>query len=234
MAEKATVAALDPIDVVERAKDFWARFSNIIIYTGSGVIILLLSWLAYKNFVKIPNEDKANDLLFPTERIFDKMTQAGFSKDSINFVLNGGNGVTGVLKIANNYGSTPAGNRANLIAGACYLHSGDFANAVKHLKEFSTKATQVQTAADLMLGDAYSELKNNDEALDAYKKAASVNDKDEFMAPEALYREGLFAETIGKTDVAIDCYQKIKDNYPKSAHAAAMDKYLARLGVVNN
>ena len=32
---------------------------------------------------------------------------------------------------------------------------------------------------------------------------------------------------------AIELFQKLKDNYPKSSHAAEMDKYLARLGVVN-
>ena len=99
------------------------------------------------------------------------------------------------------------------------------------MKDFSTTATQVQTAAYTMLGDAYAELKNNDEALNYYKKAASVNTKDEFMTAEAMFRAGLFAETIGKTSDAIELYQKIKDEYPKNSHASEMDKYLARLGV---
>ncbi|MER8145791.1 tetratricopeptide repeat protein, partial [Acinetobacter baumannii] len=96
---------------------------------------------------------------------------------SIKMVLDGGNGLQGVLKVASTYGSTNAGNRAHFIAGACYLHSKDFNNAVKHLKDFSTKATQVQSAAFSMLGDAYAELKKNDDAFDYYKKAINVNTK---------------------------------------------------------
>jgi len=236
MADKKVQAATSSysqeIDVVERMRGFWEKFNNIILYTGAALLILVIGFFVYKTYIKQPREDKAADLIFPVENLFDQMAQTSFSADSINMVLQGGNGVAGVLKIANDYGGTAAGNTAKYIAGACYLHNGDFKNAVKYLKEFSTSATQVQTAADLMIGDAYSEMKNNDDALDYYKKAAAVNTKDEFMTPEALYKEGLFAETIGKTDDAITAYQSIKDNYPKSLHAPEMDKYLARLGVL--
>ena len=223
----------DELEVVEKAKDFWFRYSKPVTYIATAIILVFGGWYLYKNFVVLPQQEKANDMIFPAENLFDKMAQEGFNKDSIGLVLNGSDGITGVLKIANNYGSTPAGNRAKIIAGACYLHSGDFNNAVKYLSDVSsTKATQVQTTVYSMLGDAYSELKNSDEALSYYKKAAEVNDKDDFMTSEALYKEGLYAETIGKTDDAIAIYENIRDNYPKTAHAAEMDKYLARLGVV--
>ncbi len=71
-----------------------------------------------------------------------------------------------------------------------------------------------------MLGDAYAELKKNDDALDYYKKAAAVNTKDEFMTAEALYKAALFAETTGKTKEAIEIFKKIKDEYPKSSRAS--------------
>ena len=66
-----------------------------------------------------------------------------------------------------------------------------------------------------------------------YKKAIAVNTNDEFMTGEALYKAGLFAESIGKTKEAVEYFQKIKDGYPKNGHAADVDKYLARLGVLN-
>ncbi|HMG82230.1 MAG TPA: tetratricopeptide repeat protein, partial [Ferruginibacter sp.] len=216
-----------------KAKDFWAKFSNQVIYVGSAVIIVGGLWLAYSNFIQKPKEAKADDLLFPVEGLFDKMAQTGFSKDSVNIVLNGGNGIAGVLKIASTYSSTPAGNRAKYIAGACYLHTGDYANAVKELKDFSTKATQVQSAAYSMLGDAYAELNNNDDAFTYYKKSASVNDKDEFSASEGYFKAALFAQTTGKTSDAIELFQKVRDDYPNSAHARDIDKYLAQLGVLN-
>jgi TolA-binding protein len=224
---------MEETQIVDKAKDFWAKFSNQVIYIGSAVIIIGGLWLGYRNFIQEPKMAKADDLIFPAENIFDKMAQQGFNKDSINIVLNGADGITGVLKIASTYNGTPAGERAKYMAGACYLHNGDYANAVKELKEFSTKATQVQSAAYSMLGDAYAELNNNDDAFTYYKKSATVNDKDEFSASEGYFKAALFAQSTGKTSDAIELFQKVKDDYPNSAHARDIDKYLAQLGVLN-
>jgi tetratricopeptide (TPR) repeat protein len=236
MSEKqVTAEVVEKNEAVERAKDFWAKFSKPIIYIGTAVIVLVGGWYGYSKFVKQPNEIKAAEMLFPVEHLFDKMAQQGtFSKDSINWVLNGGNGIsTGVLKLISNYSGTSAGNRAHYIAGACYLQSGDFNNAIKHLKDFSTSATQIQSRAYSMLGDASAELKKNDDAFDYYKKAAAVNTKDEFITAEALYRAAGFAETTGKTNDAIEMYKKIRDEYPNTSRGKDVDKYLARLGVLN-
>jgi TolA-binding protein len=236
MSEKqVTVEAVETNEVVEKAKDFWARFSKPIIYAGSAIILLAGAWIGYNKFIKEPNEAKAVDMIFPAETLFDKMAQQGnFNKDSINLVLNGGTGISaGVLKVISSYGGTEQGNRAKFIAGACYLHLGDFNNAIKYLKDYSTSATQVQTSAYMMLGDASAELKKNDDALGYFKKAASVNTKDEFMTPEALYKAAQLAESMNKTSDAIDFFKKIRDEYPKTSRAADIDKNLARLGVLN-
>lgn len=201
MAEKQVIAeSAESVEIIERAKGFWAKFSKPIIYIGSAIILVVGGWLGYKNLVKLPNEQKAADIIFPAEQLFDKMaTQAGFNKDSINLVLNGGNGISaGVLKVASTYGSTAAGNRAHFIAGACYLHNKDFNNAIKQLKEFSTSATQVQAAAYNMLGDANAELKKNDEAFDYYKKAISVNPKDDFMTRKLYTKLGCLLSQLVK------------------------------------
>ena len=238
MAEKqVTVTGVETNEIVERAKGFWAKFSKPIIYVGGAIILLAGGWLAYKNLVKAPNDEKSAEQIFPAEQLFDKMTQSGFNKDSIGLVLNGGNGITGVLKVASNYGGTASGNRAHFIAGACYLHNKDFNNAVKHLKEFSTSSKQPQSAAYRMLGDAYAELKQNDDAFTYYKKAVDVADvKDESTRFLSLSRVALFCEATGKTKEAIDYYQQIKEEITPAFLRDnridfQVDKYLARLGV---
>lgn len=238
MAEKqVTVTEVETNEIVEKAKGFWAKFSKPIIYAGTAIILVAGGWLGYKNLVMVPNEAKSAEQIFPAEQLFDKMTQQGFNKDSIGIVLNGGNGITGVLKVAGNYGGTAAGNRAHFIAGACYLHNKDFNNAIKHLKEFSTTSKQPQSACYRMLGDAYSELKQNDEALNYYKKAVDVADaKDESTRFLSLSRAALFCEATGKTKEAIDFYQQIKDEITPAFLRDnridfPVDKYLGRLGV---
>ncbi len=240
MAEQQVIdtnSAVETNEIIDKAKGFWAKFSTPIIYVGGAIILLAVGWLAYKNLVKLPNETKSAEQIFPAEQLFDKMTQSGFNKDSIGVVLNGGNGIIGVLKVADNFGGTAAGKRAHFIAGACYLHSKDFNNAVKHLKEFSTDSKQPQSASYRMMGDAYSELKQNDDALNYYKKAINVADaKDESTKFLSLSRAALFCEATGKTKEAIDYYQQIKDDitpgfFRDNRIDFQVDKYLARLGV---
>ena len=60
-------------EYVEKAKGFWAQYSKIIIIAGSVVIAVLGGYLGYKYLVAIPNEKKANDLIFPAEKLFGKV-----------------------------------------------------------------------------------------------------------------------------------------------------------------
>ena len=244
MAEKVKVENVEVNAAVERAKGFWAKFSKPITYVGSAIIILIGGWYAYKFFYKAPKEEKASELVFPAEKIFGKMAAgSSFAKDSVNLVLNGGvtsegDKVNGLLTVANNYGGTAAGNRAEYIIGACYLHVGDFDKAVKYLKEFDGHgAGQIQSAAYRMLGDAYAELKKNDDALSYYSKAVdAASSKDESTKFLSLSRAALFCDAIGKTKEEIGFLQQIKDEispdfFRNNRVDFDADKYLAKLGV---
>jgi tetratricopeptide (TPR) repeat protein len=237
MAEKVKVETLQQPDVVERAKGFWAQYSRHIIIGGTAVIVLLGCYLGYKYLVKLPKEKKASELVFPAEKLWGKMTNSPtYSKDTINIVLNGdkASGVTGLLKIISSYGGTPAGNRAEYMAGVCYLNLKQFDKAIKHLKDFDGNgANQIQGKAYLMIGHAYAEQKKTGDALDYYKKAASIDEEDEGMTTEALFIAARYAEATGKTKDAIELFEKLKDKYPASQKVTSGDveKYLARLGV---
>lgn len=241
MAEKVIVTTKDNIITETHTvkKDFWTTYSKPIIYAGSALILLLGAYFGYQKLVKEPKEIKAADAIFPAENLFDKMTQSGFNKDTVNLVLNGGAGsdgtqITGLLKIISNHGNTLNANRAEYMAGACYLHIKEFAKAVKHLSEFDANgASQVEIKKYMMLANAYAEQKKTDDALTAFKKAASVNEKDEVFTAEALVTGAAYAEVIGKQKEAVDMYQQVKDKYPNypAVQNGDVDKYLAKLGV---
>ena len=146
--------------------------------------------------------------------------------------MQGDNINPGFLKIISRYGSTRAANLATFYAGSCYMKMGDFNNAIKYLKDFSTPALQVQARAYGLLGDAYSELNKKEDAVTAYKKAGTLFEKDDLISPEYLFRAGYLYESMGKNKEAIEMYQMIKDKYPSSQRGYDIDRYLARLGVV--
>ena len=136
----------------------------------------------------------------------------------------------------NNYSGTTAANRAAYMTGAGYLHLKKFDQAIKYLKEFDGHgADQVQSKAYLMLGHAYAENKNTSEALSYYKKAAHLNTKDEVSSADALLIAAAYADATGNSKEAIDLYTELKDKYPTNTAVinGEVDKYLARLGVVN-
>jgi TolA-binding protein len=237
MADKQVKTEQASIDVVAKAKGFWASNSKMIMIVGSAVILLVGGYLGYKYFYKLPNEKKANDLIFPAEKLFDLMSgSSSYNKDTVNIVLNGDrpNGVTGLLKIASSYSGTKSGNRAEYMIGACYLHLKQFDKAIKHLKEFDGNgADQIQSKAYILLGHAYAEQKKTDDALDYYTKAGHISGLDEAMASEALFTAGRYAEALGKAKEATELFQELKDKYPASQRVGSgeVDKYLASLGV---
>lgn len=222
------------VDVVTRARGFWEKNSKPIIYISTAIILLVGGWLVYKYMFKLPQEEKANDAVFVVQKYFSDFSNSPDSlKETLaNRVLNGDGANPGALKFISKYDGTAAANLCRYYAGASYLHLKQFDKAIKYLKDFSTGATQVQSRAYGMIGDANAELKKNNEALDYYKKAADLNKKDEFTSSEFLFRAGLFAETIGKKQEAIELYKKIKTDYPLTDKAANIDRYLARLGEV--
>lgn len=232
MADKSIVQK--EVDVIQKARGFWVNYNKPVTYIGSAIIIVLGGWFVYKYMFKLPTEDKANDAVFVTQRYFSDFSNA--PADSIKIILaakclNGDGVNTGALKIINKFPGTAAANLCEYYAGACYLQLKQFDKSIRFLKDFDGHgATQIKSRAYGMIADASAELNKNDQALEYYKKAANVDDKDEYTSSEFLFRAALFAEATGKTKEAVELFKKIKEEYPLSEKAADVDKYLAKLG----
>lgn len=201
----------------------WEKYGKQLSIALVAIIVVVGGFFAYRNLVSEPNEKSASEAMFRAEEYY--------RMDSARLALNGDQVNAGFLKIISKYGSTKAGKLANFYAGSCYLKMGDFNNAVKYLKDFSSPVEQLQERAYGLLGDAYSEQNKKEEAAEQYKKAGTYFEKDELFSPEYLFRSGYLYESMGKTQDAIAVYKIIKDKYPASQRGAEIDKYLARLGV---
>jgi len=205
-------------------QEFWERYGKLTSYALLVIVILVGGYFGYRNFIAEPKEKTATEAMFRAEDYY--------RMDSTRLALNGDNINAGFLKIISRYGGTKAANLASFYAGSCYLKMGDFNNAVKYLKDFSTPVKMLQERAYGLLGDAYSEQNKKEEAAEQYKKAGTYFEKDELLSPEYLFRSGYLYESMGKTQDAIAVYKMIKDKYPASQRGRDIDKYLARLGAV--
>ncbi|MCW3087560.1 MAG: hypothetical protein JWQ78_946 [Sediminibacterium sp.] len=208
-------------EALARVQGFWARFQKPILIAVVALVVLVGGWYGYKEYIAKPKEEKAAEALFKAQQYF--------AMDSSSLVLNGDGQSKGVLSIINSYGGTKAANLAHYYAGVSYLKLGDFNNAVKHLKDFSTDAKQIQLMAYGCLGDAYAELNKKDEAIDSYKKAATAFEQDANNSAEYLFRAALLSETSGKTKEALGLYKDLKEKFPKTDKGFQADKYIYRL-----
>ena len=206
----------------ERFQSFWTKNSKFIAYGLAAVILVVGGYVVYQNYIKGPQEEKAAEAMWRAEEYY--------RADSIRLALNGSGANQGFLRIISKYGGTKAGNVARFYAGSCYMKLGDFNNAIKQLKEFSTDDELLKVRAAGLLGDAYAETGKKAEAVENYKKAGTVFPDDNINSPEYLFRAGLMYETMGKNQDAIEMYNIIKEKYPTTQRGMEIDKYLARLG----
>jgi predicted negative regulator of RcsB-dependent stress response len=229
MAEtKQAVKRDDNREVVDRARDFWGRNSKTVLIASAAVILACAGYLGYKYLVKVPKEQKAIEAMFKAEDYF--------RADSLNVALNGDGINAGFLKIIKNYDGTEAANLAKFYAGGILLRQGKPADAAKYLKDFSTDAKQVQARAYKLLGDAYAEQGKNNDALDAYKKAAHHFEKDTDNASEYLFMAAYFADRVMKNQKeAIDLFKELKQKFGRTTQRGSeAEKFLAQLGVYSD
>ena len=191
---------------------------NISIVLGIAVL-LAGGYLGYRKFVIDPREKEAQSQMFVAERYFEM--------DSLNLAIKGDGNYVGFEAIANDYGMTKSANLAQYYLGICLLKQGEFDKAIEHLKKFDTDDEMLKPVSTGAIGDAYMELGKTDEASTWYRKAAEGN-KNDFTSPLYLMKAGLAFEKAGKFNEAVDSYEKIKNDYPKSAEAGNVDKYIAR------
>jgi len=151
-----------------------------------------------------------------------------FEADSLNLALNGDGNNLGFLQIIEDYGMTDAGNLANFYTGAIYLKQGKFPLAIFHFEDFSSNDLLVQARAYSLMGDAYMELKDFENAARYYSKAANYKPNKEFT-PAYLMKAALAYEKLNQNDKAIDAYQTIIDKYWESSELQNAKKYKARL-----
>lgn len=203
--------------------DFANKNKKNLTYALVLLVILLAGFFGYTELYQKPREEKAADTMFAAEKYF--------AIDSSALVLNGDGRSKGVLYIIKEFGGTKAANLAKYYAGVSYYRTNDFNKSIEYLKDFSTSAKQIQAVAFGTIGDAYSELKNNNEAINFYKKAGNHFPEDEAISSEYLFRAASLLEVTGKNDDAIVIYNEIKNKYPKSEKGLMSDKYINKLKV---
>ncbi|MDP3001645.1 MAG: tetratricopeptide repeat protein [Bacteroidales bacterium] len=188
--------------------------------TGLGVIIALVGifWLG-KLYLNKRN-DEAQSQIYQAEKYLEM--------DSLNLALNGDGNYLGFLDIAKDYKFTNTGNLAQYNAGICYLHLGEYQQAIDFLDKYSKKDMVLGSLAIGATGDAYVELGDVDKGVAKYVEAADFA-KNSFNTPLFLMKAGEIYELNGKYSEALKVYERIESEYPLSTEGTTIEKYIARV-----
>jgi len=192
--------------------------SNLISWVVCGIAVVVMGIIAINNYVIKPHALEASNENAKAAVYF----QAGdFDK-----ALNGDDAeCIGFEAIANEYSFYQQGKLAALYAGICYYEKGEYEEAAKYLKKFSADDLNIDPAANQLLGDAYVELQEYDKAAKAFEAAAKSGN--ELIAPMSLKKVGIVYLHEDQKAKALKAFKTIKADYPNSAEAQDIDKYIA-------
>ncbi|HNR85153.1 MAG TPA: tetratricopeptide repeat protein [Taishania sp.] len=183
-------------------------------YAVGGVLVLVIGYLAYYQFVVTPKNKKSEDAYWYGLNLA--------ANDSTDLAIEE---LTAQVK---KYDGYKGGENAQFVLGRQYMEKGDFKKALEVLKGVELEDNYLAAMAVGLQGDCYSEMKNYKEAAAKYNEAAKVSDN-EWTSPMYLFKAGLCAEELQDFDAALKLYKEIQDKYTIFANNKSIDKYIARV-----
>ncbi len=207
------------VDKFTKTEDFIQTHRKLVIGILTAIILVVGGFLGYRYYLQSQNEIAQKEMY---QAVFY------FEQDSLSQALNGDGLNFGLLQIIEDYGSTKAGNLAHFYAGVSYLKLGQFEDAIQHLKKFDASDLLVQARAYALIGDAYMELGNYNDAASEYDRAADYKPNDSFT-PQYLAKAALAYEKQTDYKTAIARYDEIIEKYFGSPEYQNAIKHKARL-----
>lgn len=212
----------DELQTVDQAlsnsEKFIEQYRKQLLIGFCTVTAIVVAIVLYSSYYVAPRNINAADKLATCVRYFEQ--------DSFALALNGDGANEGLAEIVDNYGVTETADLAAFYAGISCYKMGNYDEAVKYLKRFSSNTINLEPAKITLIGDCYVSMNDYAQAVKYFEKAGAI--ENELTAPRALSKAGICYEEMGNYKAAEKCYTTIKDKYFASQLAAEMDKRIAR------
>ena len=207
---------------LNKSEAFFLKYKKAIIAAVVAIVVIIGGAVLYKTYVSEPKEQKASTAIAKGQEYFAQgLYQQALTGDSA--------GYKGMVKLAEEFSDTAAGNLANLYAGLCSAQLDKWDDAVKYLEKYDGADDQmISPVAEGALGNAYAHLNQLDKAVSHLKKAAEKADNNS-LSPTFLVQAGEILESQGKADEALKLYQQVKDKYFNSMMSSRIDEYIERV-----
>lgn len=200
--------------------EHWVEKHPKTIFGIAGVLLLVVGGYFGFNYYKSSQDAEAQREMFQAVYYFEA--------DSLTLALNGDGNNLGFIDIIEEYKFSDAANLAHFYAGVSYLKQGNFDAAILYLEDFSSNDLLVQARAYSLIGDAYMEKQNFEDAVTYYNKAANYK-PNKYYSPAYLMKAALAYEKLNQNDKAKEAYSKIITEFWDSAEYQNAVKLKARL-----
>ena len=142
--------------------------------------------------------------------------------------LDGVEGTTGLLEIADDYGNTDAGNLAAFYAADALYRLGDHDEALRYFRKYDPDPSLIGASAIAGEASIYENRGDFERAGDLYRRAALFFEN-ELRSPEYLLQAGRAYEQAGAFGEAEEVYDLISERFPESNAAQNIDFHMARV-----
>ena len=179
-----------------------------------GLIVGILGYILYKQFVYAPANQKSN------EGYYRGLNLA--AKDSVDA------SIAELEPFVKKNDGYQGGEVAEFTLARQYMAKGDFKKALKLLEGVKLKDTYGPAMALGLQGDCKSELGKYKDAVELYVEAAEA-DENEWTTPTYLFKAAQVAEEIKDFAKAKELYERINQDYYMFGQQKSIDKYIARV-----
>jgi tetratricopeptide (TPR) repeat protein len=187
--------------------------TKVITYLVGSLLGLVILYLAYRQFIWKPANEKSKDAYWVG------LNYA--AKDSTDLAIEE------LEPVVKKYDGKIGGENAQFILARQYMSKGEFNKALDLLKDVNANDTYLAAMVVGLQGDCHSEMKDYEKAFKLYLEAAGINEN-EMTSPMYLFKAGLCAEKNKNFEQATECYTKIRDDYSGFGNQKAIEKYIAR------
>jgi tetratricopeptide (TPR) repeat protein len=187
--------------------------TKVITYLVGSLLGLAILYLAYRQFIWKPANEKSKDAYWVG------LNYA--AKDSTDLAIEE------LEPVVKKYDGKIGGENAQFILARQYMSKGEFNKALDLLKDVNANDTYLAAMVVGLQGDCHSEMKDYEKAFKLYLEAAGINEN-EMTSPMYLFKAGLCAEKNKNFEQATECYTKIRDDYSGFGNQKAIEKYIAR------
>ncbi len=185
----------------------------------AAILVIVFCAMGYKNLIKEPREAAANDAVVAAQKALNQQDSAS---------------VASLLKaaqtVADEYGSTDAGNLAHLYAGIALYNQSKYEAALKEFKAYDEcDDANVSAAVYGAIGDCQACLKQYEDAAKSFEKAAEKAGSENIAVMQLIKAGEIYEYALNNNEKALATYKKA-NSYKASyqVQAGQIDAYVER------